>query len=151
MDDSSDLRLAVARGNPGERVAVTVVRDGRERDFTVELGAFPEDGALVAGDAGESYNEDLGLTVEPVSPDLARRMELADDAEGLVITTVAPGSPADDSGIQPGDLVVKVNRRPVSSVADYSEALQTVPEGEPVLLLLNRGGNMFFVALRPRG
>jgi serine protease Do len=150
MKDSSELRLAAARANPGDRVEVTILRDGKERRLQLTLGEFPEDDATVAGESGQSYNEEIGLTVEPITPDLSRRFELPDGAEGLLITAVAPGSPADDSGIQPGDLVVKVNRNRVNSVADYRTALGSVEEGSPVLFLLNRSGNMFFVAVRPK-
>jgi serine protease Do len=88
--------------------------------------------------------------VEPISPDTARQFELQDVSKGLVVTSVAPASPAEEAGIQPGDVVLKVNRQSVVSLKAYQAALDQAATGSPVLFLLQRGGNTFFVAIRPK-
>jgi serine protease Do len=124
---------------------VAVLRDGRERTFRVRIAEREESEAAQA--ASEPQPEDLGLRVEAITPELARRLEIKDTA-GLVVTSVSPASPAEEGGIQVGDVIRQVNRRSVSSVREYAEALGSAPDERPVLLLLERRGNSFFVALR---
>ena len=88
--------------------------------------------------------------MEAVTPDLAARFELADGAKGLVGTAVDGGSPAEEAGMRPGYLVLKVNRETIRSLADYRAALDRNAQGNPVLFLLQRGQNTFFVAIRPK-
>ena len=149
MKSVSQLRLAVAQADPDQEATVTVIRDGKKRDFRVKLGEFPEEGDLASGAGGEVHDKGIGLTVEPITPDLAKRFNLEDSREGLVVTDVASGSPAEDAGIHPGDVIVKVNRREVKSLQDYRDALKKAKSGDPVLFLVNRGGHTFFVAIRP--
>ncbi len=150
MRNVSDLRLAVARIEPGSKATLTVLRDGREKDVTVTLGEYPADDASVNGETGETRQENLGMTVEPVTPDLTQQFNLDKDARGLVVTSVADGSPASDAGIQPGDLVLKVNRQAVSNIKQLQDAVNGTEKGSPTLFLMSRGGNTFFVALRPK-
>ncbi len=150
MKNMAELRLAVAKADPDHEAQVTVLRDGKERTFAVRLGEFPEDGAVAALETGEVRQDDLGISVEAVTPDLAARFELADGAKGLVVTAVDGGSPAEEAGMRPGDLVLKVNRETIRSLADYRAALDRNAQGNPVLFLLQRGQNTFFVAIRPK-
>ncbi len=150
VKNAAELRLAVARANPGEEASITVLHDGKEKDYSVKLGEYPEDQAAVNGQGGQEHQEDLGLTVEPVTPDLAQHFDLNSDVAGLVVTAVTPESPADDAGIQPGDVVVQVNRQSTTSLKSFRDALGSTQKGAPVLFLMDRGGNTFFVAVRPK-
>jgi serine protease Do len=143
-----ELRLAVARGEPGTVSKVTIYRDGRKMTLPITLGTFPdEDETPLAEKDGGSHDETIGLTVDALTPELAQRFEL-ETTQGLVVTSVAQGSPAEEAGIEPGDLVREVNRKKVSSPRTYREALAEGSKDKPVLLLVERAGNTFFVALR---
>ncbi len=150
MKNVSELRLAVAKADPSDEAEVVVLRDGKEKTVAVRLGEFPEDGSAVAVESGEVHQDDLGITVEPITPDLVDQFELQDVSKGLVVTTVTPASPAQDAGIQPGDVVLKVNRVSIASLKDYREALARAEKGSPALFLLQRGTNTFFIALRSK-
>ncbi len=150
MKNVSELRLAVAKADPNDDAEVVVLRDGKEKTFGVRLGEFPEDGSTAAVQSGEVHQDDLGITVEPITPDLAQQFELEEVSKGLVVTTVAGASPAEEAGIRPGDVVLKVNRQSVVSLKDYRSALDRADRGSPALFLLQRGGNTFFVAIRPK-
>jgi serine protease Do len=145
--DSNELRFAVAEADPGTRSEVEVVRDGRRRDFTVNLGEFP-DNPEVAAATSSAPDQDLGISVEALTPQLARQYEI-ETARGLIVTDVAAGGPAEDAGIRPGDVIRRVNRMNVASVDDYGKALDATPQDKPVLFQVERGGNTFFIALRP--
>lgn len=144
--DGAALRLAVARTDPGRRVEVVVVRDGRERAFRVKIAEREE--ATAEQTIHESQRQDLGLGIEALTPGLARRFQI-EATEGLVVTTVSPAGPADEAGVQVGDVIREVNRRPVRSPREYVDALESSPEGKPVLFLMERRGNTYFVALHP--
>jgi serine protease Do len=70
-------------------------------------------------------------------------------AEGLVITSVKPGSPAEEAGLQRGDVIAEINRQPVRNRADYERALEKTEKGKSVLFLVRRGEGSLFLALKP--
>jgi serine protease Do len=142
---TSELRFAVARSDPGTRTDVVVIRDGRQKTVDVVLSVREDDQPQQVEDT--AHEDDLGLSVDAITPELAQRLELQ-DTEGLVVTAVAPASPAEEAGIQVGDIVRQVNRRNVTTPRAYAEAIQDTPEGRPVLFMMERGGNTFFLALR---
>jgi S1-C subfamily serine protease len=89
------------------------------------------------------------VTVAPLTPELAARLRLPEDRQGLVVTSVEPGGPASEAGLQQGDLIEQANRQPVKSVEDLRAAIQGAGE-RPLLLLVTRGDGTVFVTVRPR-
>ena len=89
----------------------------------------------------------MGLSVQPVTPELAQRMDL-DRAEGLVVSSVKQGSAAEEAGLRSGDLITQVNRRPVKNLADYNREIAATEKGKSVLFLVRRGQNSLFLALK---
>jgi len=148
VDGPDQLRFAVARKQPGTMADLTVMRDGRERTFHVKLGEYAEDGTNSTPEHGETNTRELGMAVNPVTPQLQQQFNLS-DASGLVVTSVDSGSPADDAGIQPGDVIRAVNRHEVNSTREYLKAIDDTAKGKPVLLQVQRQDNTFFVAIRP--
>jgi serine protease Do len=146
----AELRMIVARDDPGSREDVVIIRDGKRLSREVRLGTYPEEDEAAAEDGGGTHREELGITVEPITPELARRLEI-ENQEGLVVTAVSPGSPADEEGIRAGDVIRQVNRREVTTIKEMRAAVDDSGSDKPVLLLLERGGNTFFVALRAEG
>jgi membrane-associated protease RseP (regulator of RpoE activity) len=91
--------------------------------------------------------EPLGLRLEPLTPAVARRLEVSAPA-GVVVTRVDAISPAADAGIRPGDVIVAVNEGRVDSVGDFRELLADARQaGEPILLLVHRQSERLFVAI----
>jgi len=90
---------------------------------------------------------DFGLAVQTVTPEVADSLGL-DRAEGVVVTSVKPGSPADEAGLQRGDVITQVDRRPVRSVADYNREVEKTGKGKSLLLLVKRGDGSLFLALK---
>jgi serine protease Do len=143
IKDSGDLPPAVARVTPGTSVQLKVNREGKQISLPITVGEM-KDTEVVASAGQES---DLGLTVQPVTPDIAQSLGL-ERAEGLVVASVKPGSAADDAGLRSGDVITQVNRRPVKDLADYNREISRSEKAKSVLFLVRRGESSVFLALK---
>ena len=151
ISDSNSLRNQVARTQPGTEVTLTINREGREQQLSLTLGELPAEANRRGGDegGGPSGGGKLGISVEPLTPEMAARLELRSGTQGLVVTGLDENGPAAEAGIRQGDVIEEVNRQPVRTVADLQSALQRAGT-RPVLLLVNRRGNSVYLTVRPR-
>ena len=92
-----------------------------------------------------------GLTVQRITPELARHLGLGPGIEGVVVSHIDPGSPAAKSGLRVGDVIIEVNRKPVKSLGDFYREMDKVKSSDSVLLLVLRGEHTFYVVLEPVG
>jgi serine protease Do len=142
IKDSVDLPQQVARVAPGSAVPVKVIRDGKETTLRLTVGEMKEAEVVAATQEGE-----LGLTVQPLTPQLADNLGV-ENTTGLVISSVQPGSAADDAGLRSGDVIVEINRRSVKNLADYNREIARNEKTKSVLFLVRRGQNNLFLALK---
>jgi serine protease Do len=91
----------------------------------------------------------LGITVQDLTPEIAKGLGLKKDT-GVVVTGVEPGSPAANSGIQTGDVIQEVNRKPVKNVEDFVQKVEKAKDHDNILLFLQRGQNNLFAAVTPK-
>ena len=131
-----DLQRRVAGLAPGERVRIVVVRDGARQPATVTIGEMPSEEPTVRAQAGE---DGFGLHVEPLSPGIADRLNLA-VSQGVLVVDVAAGGPAARGGLRRGDVILEVGRQPVSDAQTFGQASAAIPPGETALLYLHRPG-----------
>jgi serine protease Do len=141
---AGDLSRLVGGTPVGQSATLRVLRDGKPLTVTVQIATLPEPQQVA--EATPAGGKSLGLTVQPLTPALAKRLEVPDKA-GLVVADVADGSPAAEAGIQPGDVIVEVNRQPVQSVAALRKAMADQKAGEPTLLRIHRKDASLFVAI----
>lgn len=146
VNDPSDLQLRIAMMPPGSTVRLKVLRNGSENTISVKLGELPSGNQQAQNQEGSSNPSFQGLSVDNITPDIARQLRLPRNARGVVVTDVDSGSAAAEAGIRPGDVIVEVNRRPVNNVNDFNRTISGLSDQE-ALLLVNRGGNMFYVVL----
>jgi serine protease Do len=144
---ASDLPRLVAATPIGQTATVKVLRDGQPRTVTAQIAELPEPQQVVSANPAR---EKLGLAVQPLTPGLAKELGVPDKS-GLAVAGVQAGSPAAEAGIQPGDVIVQVNRRPVRTIADLRQALAAQPAGTPTLLQLHRKDASLFVAIQLPG
>jgi serine protease Do len=150
VDSSRTLSRAVAGATPNTGAKVTVWRDGRNRELTVEIGEAANETVAAAGSGGGAAQRQasLGLSLRPLADGERDALGLPSDVNGVVVAEVAPGSPAAEKGIRPGDVITRVNQKAVNSVGDAVAALNAVREAEETaLLLVRRGDSQRFVAL----
>ncbi len=151
VHDMNSLRNHVAESTPGSSATLRVMRDGAEKTYTLTLDEASADKAARRGDRDDSSDNDktaLGLSVAPLTPDIASRIGVSASTKGLVVEDVNPDGRAADAGLAEGDVIVQVNRQPVQSVDELRAAVKKAGE-KPVLLLINRRGNQLFVPVRP--
>ncbi|MEP7342820.1 MAG: DegQ family serine endoprotease [Acidobacteriota bacterium] len=143
--DNRELRLKISQMAPGTPVKLMLFRDGKEREAIVTLGELPaEKQAAEAEPSQESSME--GISVEGLTPQIARQLELPASTSGVLVSSVQEGSAAADAGLRRGDVIQEVNRKPVGSVAEFRQALKLAGKNS-VLLVVNRGGHTSFVAI----
>ena len=157
VKDSDGLVAMVVTTKPGTSVPVTVIRDKQRRTFTITVGELDLDAeqsrsARSNESDPESTSTGLGMTLNSITPDIARELEVPRNRGGAVVTDVERNSPAAIGGVSPGDVILEVNRTPVSSVAQVTRELQRVPSGSAVFLLVWRAstGNEVFISMRKR-
>jgi len=100
----------------------------------------------VSEGTGEHGKARWGLGLADLTPDSREQIQAPSEVKGAVIEQVQPGSSAEDAGLQPGDVILEVNRHKVENAADVQQDLGKVPAGQNALLLIwSNGGNSFRV------
>ena len=144
--ESRDLSRIVASTPVGKTVDVKLVRDGKEIERAVKVGEMEKKTEA----AQLSSHKSLGLTVQELTPEIAGDLGLKRDEAGVVVTHVETGSAAADAGIQTGDVIQEVNRKPVKDVQDFSQKIAQAKSQDNILLLIQRGQNRLFAAVTPK-
>jgi serine protease Do len=147
ITDASQLQVLVGQTHPGTTIKLQVMRDGKATELPVTLEKM---GARDKGEdetaSAEHGKPRWGLGLGELTPDVRQQLRGGDNVKGVVIERVVPGSPADNAGLRPGDVIVSVNRHEVDSVADVQKSLGGIPKGQDALLLVwSNGGNTFRV------
>jgi serine protease Do len=146
VHNSQELPRIVASTPVGKTVSVKIARDSKTLDRQVKLGEMEEKQLEVAEAPSQKQ---LGITVQNVTPDVARKLGLK-KASGIVVTRVEPGSPAADAGILAGDVIQEINQKPVKDVNDFKQKVEKEKGQESILLLVQRQGTSLFAAVTPR-
>lgn len=151
VEDSGHLRNLVAGIRPGTTISLTILREGKEQRVPVAVGEQPSERAPAREQAAPAEaTRALGLIVTDPTSELLRRLDLPRGAKGALVREVQPGSPAQEAGLRPGDLIQEVNRRPIRSAREFAETVRQ-QKGKDLLLLVNRGGSTAFVVVERAG
>jgi serine protease Do len=148
--DSSSLQIAVSQDHSGQKVQLGIIRDGKPMTLTATVGEYHKPGTEVAENehgSGQGNTGKLGLAVGDLNEDARQQISAPADVHGAIVEQVRPGSPAEDAGLQPGDVVVEVNRKPVTSAEQFVSAVHATPAGKDVLLLVWSKGNASYRVL----
>ncbi|MGA8311557.1 MAG: Do family serine endopeptidase [Terriglobales bacterium] len=147
VSDAGELQVEVGQKNPGTTIHLQVMRDGKNVEVPVTLEAMGsrDKSAKETSDAGHGKPR-WGVGLSDITPEVREQLQAPSDLHGAVIQQVQPGSPADNAGLQSGDVIVEVDRKPVQNAADVQKALSSVPKGQDALVLVwSNGGNSFRV------
>ena len=154
VTDSASLVAMVVGTKPGTTVPVTVLRDTKRQTLNVtvdELDLAAEQSGRSGGQSPEEPTETgFGMTLEPITPDIARQLGVPRGRGGAVVSNVERRSPAFNAGVVPGDVILEVNRQPVSNISQVTRALQSIQQGTPVFLLIWRDAQTVFVTMTKR-
>lgn len=149
VDSSNSLRNHIAPLGPDATVKLNVMRDGKEREMTVKLAELSAGRAAGAGPESEKASGGHGLSVQPLTPELAKRFGLKGDATGVVVAEVNPDGPAADAGLQEGDVITQANGKAIANVGELRSALEAGTSEKPSLLLVVREGRKLFLTMGP--
>jgi serine protease Do len=153
VSDAGELQVLVGQKQPGSKIMLKVLRDGKSMTVPVtleELGSRSSEGKDGPGDGEGKMHWGIGLG--NLTPELRDQLQVSSNIHGAVIEQVQPGSSADNAGLQRGDIILEVNRHKVQSASDVQQALSNVPKGQDALLLVySNGGNSFRVLHAPEG
>ncbi len=147
VTSTDDFRFRVAQIRPGRDVGLTVIRDGRSRQIDVTLGELPDDEAAAQQPSSQT-GKNLGMTLENLTSDMRDELNLDSDVNGVVITDVEDGSVAAEEGLRSGDVILEVDRSPVTSVSEFRRAVEDAKQGDVLLLTVLSRATRRFVALR---
>ncbi len=142
IDEMNKLPRLVATLHVEKEVRVKIIRDGKEKTFKVVIGEYPEERILYSR---EQIGEELGMTIVELTPEIAKQFGYT-KKEGVLVSNVSPGSPADEAGIKRGDLIIEINRKPVKNLENYKSILSNV-KGRRILLLLKRSDSAYYVVI----
>jgi serine protease Do len=144
---ATELMNRVAMHKPGTEIELTILRDGKRKAVAVTLGTRP-DSTELASSSESKAEEELGLYVETLTPEMAKRLDY-EGLSGVLVGEVEAGSPADEKGIQPGDLITEVNRGTVRNLRQWDDAIKKAAEKGKILLRIRneKGTRLVLITL----
>jgi len=142
IHDTHELLRIVAGVPVGKSVTIKAMRDGKVQNFNVTVGERKDQEVAVKEKAGEYF----GMTVQDITPELAERLGL-NKRSGVIVTSVQEGSPADDAGIKPKDVILQVNKVNIKSMRDFQREIGKGSR-DGVLLLVKSGGVSHYVVIQ---
>ncbi len=150
VNSSADLPRIVARAHPGSKAAVVVWRKGKTREVTLTVGEMPDEGRMAqrgknggGGAPSGASVERLGLTLSELTA--AQKSEL--QVSGGLVVEDAKGAAA-RAGLQRGDVILSINNTEADSLAQFRDVLKQIPKGRNVALLVRRGDNTTYIAIK---
>jgi serine protease Do len=144
VNDIGSFRNQVSLTPPGTKAKLKIVRNNNTQELGVVIGKLSDADQLAQ--AGTQSADDLGLSVQTITQELANQFD-ATAGEGVVVTGVAAGSIAAMAGIEPGNVILQVNRQAVASAAEFKRLVNNSASDKRVLLLISSGGMSRFVVL----
>jgi len=144
------LQVAVSEMKPGNVISLGILRDGKPETVKVTVGEFHAN-AEVADNAGSEKEQHakLGLAVAELTPEMRQQLNIPEHVKGAAIEEVRPGSPADDAGLAPGDVILEVNRHPVQGAESFASQVRSVAAGKDILLLVWAKGGQSYLVVHP--
>ena len=148
--DGSALQVAVSEMAPGTKITLSVIREGKPVTLSLTVGQFHGNTEVASNDGQDGpQSGKLGLAVSDLTPDARQQVNAPDQVHGVVVESVRPASPADEAGIQPGDVIVEVNRKPAQSASQFASEVLQNRGGKDILLLVWSKGNASYRTIHP--
>ncbi|HEU5342131.1 trypsin-like peptidase domain-containing protein [Edaphobacter sp.] len=150
MENGSALQVAVSEMTPGTAITLGIIRNGSPQTVHVKVGEFHASGAETASTEGNSNaHAKIGVQVGDLNADVRQQFNIPASVHGAVVEGVKPGSPAEDAGLQAGDVIMEVNRHAVSSAEACVNSVHASPAGKDLLLLVWSQGNASYRIVHP--
>ncbi len=153
VESQTDVTRMVALIPPGGKVDLSVLRGGQKKQIAFPVAQRPDEETLARGEGEQSQPQKgdkspkLGVSVTDLSPEISRQLGVEGQQQGVVVTDVVDGGPAQRAGIRPGDLILEFNKKPVKRSQDIAAEVGKMKDGDVALLRVKRGDQSVFVAV----
>ena len=148
--NGSALQVAVSQVSPNTTIHLGILRDGKPETLEVKVGEYHANTEVADNSGSDSHKGGkLGLAVDDLSPQMRQQLNLPDHVNGAAIESVRPASPAEEAGLAPGDVILEVNRHPVSSAQKFVSEVHAAPAGKDILLLVWSNGGASYRVVHP--
>ena len=144
IKEMNELPYVVASTPVNKIVTVEAIRKGKKKSFKVKLGKLEEE---KEPEAVVEEKSEIGMTVEEITPELARHFGLSQES-GVVVVQVDGNSPAEEACIRQSDIIVEIDQVSVKNLDDYKKKIRQYNKGDTLLLLLKRGGSTLYLTLK---
>ena len=150
VETQQDVRLKVSTTAPGTAIKLGVLRDGKQREVEITLGTLPDQGTKVATNAKpkeQAVTPQIGVTLSDANGARLKAAGLPEDAKGALVTGVKNGSPAQQAGLDNGDLITKIGGKDITSSAEASAAMKDVKlkDGVSIMVKNKEGTKSLFI------
>jgi len=150
--NGSALQVAVSEKTPGTDISLGIIRNGAPQTVQVKVGEYKKNAEVASdGDAASPQKGKLGLAVAELTPDVRQQLHIPSQVNGVAVQSVRPASPAEDAGLTPGDVILEVDRKPVTSTEQFVNEAHTAPAGKDLLLLVWSQGNASYRVVHTDG
>jgi serine protease Do len=151
VENGSALQVAVSEKAPGTTITLGIIRNGNPQTVDVKVGEFHKDTQVASdGNAAGSQKGKLGLAVAELTPDVRQQLHIPSQVQGgVAVQSVRPASPAEDAGLAPGDVIMEVDRKPVTSAQQFVDEAHAVEAGKDLLLLVWSQGGASYRVVHP--
>ncbi|GAQ95196.1 serine protease Do [Thermodesulfovibrio aggregans] len=150
ITESAILRNLVAQSKIGSIMNLKFFREGQIYTTSLTIAQLPSEPVqelkILKKSTGKAENPLKGLSVVDLDPSMAKQIGADPDDRGVVVYKIEPGSPAENTGLKKGDLIMEIERQRIMSVSDFQKAVQKISRPD-ILVLINRGGKKFYVIL----
>ncbi|MGA7522763.1 MAG: Do family serine endopeptidase [Acidobacteriaceae bacterium] len=146
--DAGELQMKTSETQPGTTIHLTVTRDGKTQNLPVTLASMPNSKTQELAQNGNGKGH-WGMGLANLTPDVRQQIQAPSSVQGAVVEQVRPGSPADDAGLQRGEVIVSIDRKPTPNAADVAQQLSSIPPGQDVLVRVWLDGSSTFLVMHP--
>ena len=155
VSNSSALQVSVSQVTPGTKIDLGVLRDGKPTSLSLTVGTYDPNapsGRQVGTNegAGVPQSGKLGLGVGDLTADARQELQVPASVHGAIVEQVRPRSPAEDAGLQPGDVILEVNRKATDSASQFVSQVHGSGQGDLLLLVWSKG-NASYRTVHPDG
>jgi serine protease Do len=150
ITDSNDLPMIVAGTPVGKNVKIEILRNGDKKTLEVKVGELKDTEKTAASsskNAKEKMNTELGINAGEITPEIAAQLNLTQKS-GVVILEVDSGSPAEEAGLQAGDIVAEIDREKIANMNQFNKKMSSYKTGDTILFLIKREGSSIFLTLK---
>jgi len=149
VETGSDLQVVVSEDAPGTKIQLDVERNGQPEKIDLTVGEYHKDQEVAAATTQETGHARLGIAISDLTPDVRQQLNLPTQVQGVAVAQVQPGSPAEDAGLSGGDVILEVNRKPVTSADQFRNDVKQAPADKDMLLLVWANGGSSYRVVHP--